>query len=266
MNLNTLYEYVNRLSKYNNFDSGIVFSSGKKVKNVLMALDYDVSLCDYAKKKGFDTLFIHHSIGQFYYSAYKGLSNKLFAINELGLSNSQYESLVNEDMMNCFLQMRNANMIKMIPSFYDTTENKLSCVVTHHVPDYLMYQEIVTIAKQTDNPFHLKESLIQLVANINYFPKNEAVAMFTKTNYYKKPFVDICFVSSASSRLQKQLMVDGVDLLVVTTTTNDVINYAQSHNKSVILINHIPFDYVGMTFLKTKLEKLFPINICMYEK
>ncbi len=264
--LSKINEYINLLSKYKNFDSGVLFSNGKRVENILMALDYDVSVCDYAKKNGFDTLFFHHSIGRFYYTAYKGISNKLCVIKELGLKNTKYENLVHEDMMDCFLQMRNANMIKMMPSFFDDADKQLSYVVTHHVPDYLMYEKLISLIKQIDNPYSLNDMITQLVEEINYFPKNEAVVMFTKSTYYKIPFVDICFVSSASSQLQKQLLEDGVDLLIVTSTTKEIINYAQNHGKTIILLNHIPFDYLGMTFLKTELEKKFPVNICMYEK
>ena len=259
-------EYINVLSKYKNFDSGILFSSGKKVENVLMALDYDMYLCDYAKKKGFDTLFIHHSIGKFYYTAYKGICNKLIAIKELGLKDEKYDDLVHGDMMNCFLQMRNANMIKMMPSFFEAADEKLSCVITHHVPDYLVYEKLSSIVKQTDDPFCLKDMIIQLIEGVDCFPKNEAVIMFTGTTRYKIPFVDICFVSSASSLLQKQLLKDGVDLLIVTSTSQDVIDYAQCHCKTIILLNHIPFDYLGMTYLRNELENQFPINISLYEK
>ena len=111
-----LFELINGLSKYNNYDSGVLFDNGKEVKSILMALDYDESLCHFAQKKGHDTILIHHSIGQFYYTAYKGLINKLSAIRELGFCEKKYDRLVYEDMRSCFLQMRNANMIKMIPS------------------------------------------------------------------------------------------------------------------------------------------------------
>ena len=266
MKLLELDNYINSLSAYTNYDSGIINDCGIEVNNILMALDYEDAINRYAESHNIDTIIIHHSIGHFYYTAYKGILNKLEVIHSLGLPSIKYESLVNRDMMDCFLQMRNTNMVKMIPSFIDAHSKMLSLMISHHVPDNLVYKKIKSLVYQTNNPFILYKFLKELILDFDFFPQDEAIKIYTNVKEYTLPFIDICFVSSASSILQKELLNDGIDLLVVTTTSPEVIDFALNHNKTIILLNHIPYDYLGLDLLKSHLVNNFQLNIEMYEK
>jgi hypothetical protein len=252
-----LWQFLSPPINDKQFDSGTYsFSNDLSLKKVLLTLDLDTGIVNYANEIGCNVIIIHHSVGQYYYQSYKSISRRIENLKKYNFQIKDAHNLLNKCKQKTQFSMRNTNSISALSL---AKKYKITCISFHSICDQLVHQVIDKELSRTKEVNHLKSQLTGLFPSDFLFPKTEAVLVFAHDGaIFEKPYLDISFVSPPSSELLLLLLELDNDLIITTNVSKDVINTYISKNKSVILLNHIAFDLLGLIILKSNLLKKFP--------
>lgn len=243
------------------FDSGCTVQSDLHVSNVLLTLDIDCSIIDYAVKNGFDTIIVHHSIGKHYYEANNELNRKIRYMEESGFSSANYLKDLEQNSLAIKQSFWNVNKITVTQYAKRCNINVISA---HSIIDDLVYKKLFSILVESNYSFSSFWNCIVQQFEILRFKRDFGLTVETRgpcRGLIKKPFIDVSFAFPASEALISCLCEQECDLIISTYFSNKAI---ETYHKttSFILFNHLHLDLIGLETFSDIIQKTFPSVHC----
>lgn len=243
-------------------DSGLSFLPVGKLhfRKILCCLDCTEGVITYAVENDYDLVIVHHAIGEHYYQAYHGVARREEVVKAYGFDPDPLHDSIQKDLCRVRMGMRNANMVTILAV---AKQIGITIASAHTVCDFLVWEYLAPLINREFYVTDLAKQLEEVVSHMECFPKSESVIAYSIVEAtYKKPYFDIHTVGSPGVATLNGLRTQGCDLAIITAG----IEFSEiPKGMSLLMLNHIPFDLLGLEIFSKQLYRKYHVDVNVFE-